>query len=279
MADYLPFLRAGLLMFLGAYFDESERDDAQEPICVAGYVFKPSGYEKFRKRWRYATRIGAKRYEPFHMTDLVGGHGIYKGLSIPERVGLLDHAVDAVTSHAYCGIGTYFDRAEFEAVAPPEWPIVFGSIYGAACQMSVALTAHHLTTQKRCHLRVLYTFERGHKYEDEVDRVLKSIRDNPDQCRNYLYKNHVFEEKGEYGLQAADLLAWTTTKLESGAWQARSFGAFLPSILRLGGKDESQVRYIKITGEGLHRYLREAITLAQSASMTVDLGRHKRAFR
>jgi len=97
-------------MLLGAYFDESERKDSRDPICVAGYVFTPGGYQKFRKRWRHATRIGTVRYEPFHMTDLVAGEGIYDGVGIPERVRLLDHAVAAVTSHAYCGIGVYFEK-------------------------------------------------------------------------------------------------------------------------------------------------------------------------
>lgn len=267
-------------MFLGAYFDESERDDALDPICVAGYVFKPGGYKKFKKRWRHAVKIGSTRFYPFHMTDLVAGHGVYDGLAISERVTLLDNAVDAVTEHAYTGIGVYFDREEFEAVAPPEWPLVFGSIYSAACQMCVALTADHLVTQKRCHLKVLYVFEQGHKYQEEVDRTLKSIRNSPQHRRSYRYQNHLFEFKeNECGLQAGDLLAWATTKLESGGWQARSFGAFIPSILKLGGTDESHVRYIKITGDRLKQYINEAITLAQQATTTVDLGPRKRAFR
>jgi hypothetical protein len=47
LGDILPFVfpnNRGVVLVLGAYFDESERQEAQEPICVGGYLFKPAAY-------------------------------------------------------------------------------------------------------------------------------------------------------------------------------------------------------------------------------------------
>ena len=48
-------------MFIRACFDESIRQDFDEPICVGGYLFKQAAYEKFKRRWhRTVLRYGKR---------------------------------------------------------------------------------------------------------------------------------------------------------------------------------------------------------------------------
>jgi hypothetical protein len=281
VADYLPFVfpsKRGLIMVLAGYFDESERTVADDPICVAGYVFKPSGYDRFRRRFRHALRIGSRRQRAFHMTDLYAGHQEYKGISIADRITLLDHAVGAITSYAYLGVAVYFNRKEFEAIAPPDWPLRYGSIYTAACQMCIHATANLLKTDRRCHLPVLYVFESGHKYQNEVHVMLTEMMRGNDANRKLCsYKRHMFEEKQrEYGLQAADLLAWMVTKLKCG--DAPSLAPWKPSLFALEGTDEHRCFIMELTGDNLRRFLTNAMA-SWPTTPRVDLGPRKRAFR
>jgi hypothetical protein len=90
LGDYFPFLfqnGRGLVVVVAAYFDESEREDAGQPICVGGFMFKPSGYKAFRRYWcSNVLRFRGRRTDPFHMTDLCAGKGVYDGLTIPDRL-------------------------------------------------------------------------------------------------------------------------------------------------------------------------------------------------
>ena len=108
--------RQGMLdrVFIRACFDESIRQDFDEPICVGGYLFKPAAYEKFKRRWhRTVLRYRKRRFTAFHMFDLFAGNDEYEGLLAEDRTAILDAAVTAIGVHAYAGIGTYFDQAEF----------------------------------------------------------------------------------------------------------------------------------------------------------------------
>src|SRR5687767_7167230 len=106
-------------MVLGGYFDESERDDAGQPIVVAGYLFKPANYKEFRRRW-HRDVLNRGRLRHFHATDLCAGRGVYDGMPINQRQTILTAAVDAIRANVYAGIGVHFDRAEFASLAPPD---------------------------------------------------------------------------------------------------------------------------------------------------------------
>ena len=164
LADYLPFLCPngdGAILILTGYFDESERQEAAEPICVGGYLFKQTGYKQFHRYWRREVlRFHGHSFPHFHMTDLCAGRQEYDGLSIPDRQEILSSAVAGITRFAYGGIAIYFDRAEFEAVAPAEWPKYRGSIYSTACHMCLQATASWLR-KWGSGSKVLYVFERG----------------------------------------------------------------------------------------------------------------------
>ena len=246
---------------------------------MGGYLFTAGGYQRFRKRWRHALKLGSHKFPYFHMTDLYAGRGIYDGVSIPDRQLLLSHAVEAITSHAYGGVAVHFDKDEFEGTAPIGWEHVYGSIYSLACQMAMQATSVWLKRDKRCDLRVLYVFERGHKFQHESDAMLRAIADNEREAQYCSYGNHIFEKKEkEYGLQAADVLAWSVTKLHVGHGYRHSIAPWAPSMIKLKATDRHSCVVLSLTGPVLLQFFDNAARSYPSAILA-DAGPRKRAFR
>ena len=264
-------------MVLGGYFDESERQENDEPICVGGFFFKPAAYVKFRRDWhRTVLRYKQRRFTHFHTTDLCAGQREYKGLEIADRVVIMNRAVDAIDKHSYAMLAVQFDKAEFERVAPATWPLLHGSIYTAACQMCLQ-TAGYWLTKWQCPMRVLYVFERGHKFQREADAVMRGISDNEEAQRRFHYRNHIFEEKTkECGLQAADLFAWATTKTRIGR-MTPAFRPFLPAIMRMAATNRTRQKLYPFTGDRLKRFIDEQ--MAANPIYRVDVGPRRRSFK
>jgi hypothetical protein len=157
-------------VFIRACFDESIRQDFDEPICVGGYLFKQAAYEKFKRQWhRTVLHYGKRRFTAFHMFDLFAGNDEYEGLLAEDRAAILDAAVSAIGAHAHAGVGTYFDQAEFERSVPADWAQRYGSIYALACNLCLQATGYWLD-QWQCPMRVDYLFEHGHKHLQEATR-------------------------------------------------------------------------------------------------------------
>jgi hypothetical protein len=254
-------------MVIDAYFDESLREDGAEPICVGGYVFKPTQHERFVRRWhREVLRLpDRRRLTHFHMTDLCAGKGVYRGLTIAERIGILRRAVDVVGDCAYAGLGVQFRQGEFEALAPAEWATYRGSIYSSACGMCVQVTAHWLRRWGCNNIEVRFVFERGHKFQNEANDILNAIAADDDGRKYFKYREHVFAEKNsEYALQAADLFAWSMTKAESinGGAIPSAFRPFAPEVIRLSRRLPGRQNLSFFTGPLLQRYFYEQATIA-----------------
>lgn len=263
-------------MTLNGYFDESERRDKPEQICVGGYLFKPTAYRQFCRQWRRdVLMFEGRAFSAFHATDLVAGRGEYDGLSIPDRVQILDRAVDAITTRMYAGVGVHFYVNEFIAAAPKNWPQGRGSIYSAACQACLHSTAFWMK-ERRNFDRILYVFERGHKFEHEANALLIATGRHEELRREFHYQNHLFEEKqAAYGLHAADLFSWWITKSKSQN-KSRALGAFLAPLFRLSETRADSQRVTQLTGEFLHEFFREQV--AGLPPTSADPGPRKRKF-
>jgi hypothetical protein len=248
------------IVYLRACFDESIRADFDEAICVGGYLFKVAAYERFKRQWhRTVLRHGDRRFTAFHMTDLFAGKKEYDGLRTPDRVAVLDAAIEAVCAHAYAGIGTYFDQAEFERSVEPDWAQNYGSIYSLACQLCLQATGHWLREWK-CPMRVDYLFERGHKHWKEADKRLAAVTKLPDISKTFRYRSHAFVDKGEPGLQTADLFAWTMTRVHAHAAGKPIYPDFVPVLIKLANAPTRQKLH-KVTGDKLKRLLHEHATV------------------
>jgi hypothetical protein len=243
-------------VFIRACFDESIRQDFDEPICVGGYLFKQAAYEKFKRQWhRTVLRYGKRRFTAFHMFDLFAGNDEYEGLLAEDRAAILDAAVSAIGAHAYAGVGTYFDQAEFERSVPADWAQRYGSIYALACNLCLQATGYWLD-QWRCPMRVDYLFEQGHKHLQEADARVKAAVALPGIAKQFHYRSHAFVEKGQPGLQTADLFAYTMTKVQAHIAGKKIYPTLIPPLLKLARAPIPQKLH-KVTGEKLQRLLRE----------------------
>src|SRR5579863_1383684 len=102
-------------MVLRGWFDESIRTGAGDPIAVAGYLFKPTKYKQFVRRWdRTILRRGNRVFTAFHMTDVFAGEREFTGLSITERAELFREAALIINDHMTAGIGVSILQTEFE---------------------------------------------------------------------------------------------------------------------------------------------------------------------
>lgn len=257
-------------------FDESARREASEPICVGGFFFKPAAHAKFKRQWyKTVLRHGARRFPHFHTTDLVAGFKQYRGMNLEDCVAIFENAVTAVEAHAYAMVGIYFDQAEFEKVADPDWPRWFGSIYTAACSMNLQASGYWLR-KWQCPMRVRYTFESGHKFQKEADILLKGIAGNEEACRRFKYGDHGFADKAEEcGLQAADLFVWVTTKVSLGK-APPSLHPFMPAIVRLARVSAPRQKVLVFTGKKLERFFNEQVSA--NPAIVVRFGKKTRTF-
>jgi hypothetical protein len=261
-------------MTLGAYFDESVREtDAPEPISVAGYIFKPRGYRHFIRKWeRMLESAGPEPTTHFHMTHLYARSYEYEGWKPDERAEVLRQAVDAIRKHTFCGISVLFSQTEFEQYAPPEWPIVYGSIYSVSCQVALRVTAYWMD-QNNCHHPVAYVFESGNKFWDEANDVMAAIGTDDGMKREYHYQSHTAMDKLQsYGLQAADLLAWTMTRMSVGVPDNHSMRAFAPHLMRLVEGKSDRYQLFHPEGDLMRRFFQEQTR----PSLIADLRKAKR---
>jgi hypothetical protein len=267
ISDVFAFVwphRTGLVASIVAYFDESEREERDEPIAVGGYFFKPSGYKSFSRYWRSnVLRHRGRHFKHFHMTDLVSGNQQYEGVSISDRVDLLKHAIHAIHEYTHGGVVIHFNRAEFEQQVPPDWAHTHGSIYLAACHMCVQMTGHTLD-EWRNQMSVLYVFERGHKFQSEVEGLLKAVSLDDTARQKFYYGDHLFEQKTEVGLQGSDFFVWLITKaavIEGGP--PRSLQPFIHTIrdFMLSQKQQGdRYRVYPVVGDMLEKFIFEQTT-------------------
>lgn len=264
-------------MLLSAYFDESGMGAADEPFAVAGFVFTPTKYKQFSRRWR--AMLSSSRLTHFHMTDLVGGYGEFRGRSIEERHAILKHAVDIILGTMTVGVGARYSQLEFESIAPSNWPIRFGSHFSLTCQMAVQVTKHALNRKHR-HEKVLYIFETGHKYANEANAVLGRCAVEPDIQARTQYGGHSFLPKGSaLGLEAADLLAWSAAKemvIAAAPESANVSPLIADQIIRLLS-DRSRYLVFTPKGDVLRQFIEDE--LSRPVVPNTYVGPRKRTFR
>ena len=198
-------------------------------------------------------------------------------MSIPDRVRILDAAVDAILSHSLLGVAVHFDREEFESLAPADWPQRFGSIYTFACQLCLQRTADWLKVHK-CNYPVSYVFEHGHGWQAQCDATLTEIgRAKSLRSRLRYHDNRFGGKSGDYGLQAADLLAWTTTKLSILRTDIHKIAPLVASLKRLAPNGGKHTHIDSFTGDKLRTIIQYGMTTP--SLHIVSAGPARRTFR
>lgn len=285
IAAILPFIlegTRGLVMPLVGYFDESVRQDGLEPICVAGYLFKPTSYKQFVRRWKFILKTARPGgIDHLHMTDLVAGRREFEGRTISQRRDVLRQAIALINDTTFGGVGCLFNQAEFERAAPAHWVMRFGSIYSCACQITLQVSGNWLR-KRRVADRVAYVFESGHKFQAEANALFSGLCQHQDYKDEFRYHSHTFIDKRRAcGLQAADLLAWAFTKayvrVERDEPLTGSIRAFAPELLGLIEAGD-RMHIAALTGEKLKQFIDEQLNPSGDV-VVVSAGPRKKALR
>jgi hypothetical protein len=264
-------------MALGAFFDESEADTHDDPLSVAGYVFKPRDYERFDRQWRRMLRNAPGGRLPFiHMKDLFHGQKTAKDRTFAQRRDIINQASQLIADYMLCGAGVQFRQDEFEREAPTNWPEYFGSIYGSACQLCMRSTVHWLTTNNVAG-SVVYAFEKGHKRAVEADRIITGVCSDPAARRKFRYKSHFFAEKpAAAGLQASDMLAWLGTQIAVNR-QFSDAGRVLVEKYVRDSLGDHRYFVANFTGPRLRKFIDQQLNAPLTGPF--DVGIRKKAFR
>lgn len=278
----LPFIlpnSGGLILILAGFFDESERREKSEPICVAGYIFKPKGYKHFARKWARMLGSGPTPTTHFHMTTLYARSYQYDGWSLEDRAAVLRQAVDAIRKHAYCGISVLLSQSEFEQLAPTTWRYEHGSIYTAACQMALRAASYWMDEHVQ-DAPIAYAFESGHRFWDEANAVLTGTGQHPELKRLYRYHSHTAIDKEKAcGLQAADLLAWVMTRLDVGVPINHSMREFAPILQRLVEGQSPKYQLFHPSGDLMRRFFAEQMNATPVWLRMPDVPAYSRAQR
>jgi hypothetical protein len=288
LGDFAPFFVNGsrawfmTLGSYGAFFDESERLAANDPLCVAGFTLKDTAYRQFSREWgRFLkTALHGRGLSAMHTTDLVQGQEEFEGVSIPDRIECLTRAADIICRHALLVTGAMVDQKEFESEAGPEWPARLGGSYTTMCQRAAQTTATWLQ-QKRRYQPVIYTFEAGHVWQSQTDKVFESIGRTDFLRKLYQYGHHTFVPKSRcYGAQAADIAAWLSVRIHIGG-SPRSVRAFIPPLADMvrhfNLREDSMIRVL--TGDVLKDFIKQQRERPVEQDIVTDVGPAKRRFR
>jgi hypothetical protein len=104
------------LFMLRLYIDDGGKDRSKRglggtpSLCAAGYVAHEDDWTRLESIW--PTIMGEK---VMHATDLIAGHGAFKGMSQPRRRAMLSNAVNAVNAATLFAIGIHIPVSTFHA--------------------------------------------------------------------------------------------------------------------------------------------------------------------
>jgi hypothetical protein len=193
--------RPGVVVFLRAYFDESERPEGT--FTVSGYAFQSDQAKRFDRSWRKML----DPYKIFRTADLNSRKGIYEGIASSKRDAMIREAVRIVNQRFSVGVAISCSVKQFARLRPKSLrfhrdPYPFLCHFCVA-KMSALLGANNIAGN------VAYFFEAGHKCQGDANRLMELVHANPHFKSRFHYKSHTFLDKEDATpLQAADLLAW-----------------------------------------------------------------------
>ena len=214
---------------LEAYIDESgtQSKDTRSLLFLAAYVAESDNWAKVSTEW---TQLLKEYKVPhFHMNELRNvTKGLYRHLSMPARMRLLDGLIGTLKKYALFGCLITLRPHEYAIVADQQFRNRYGSAYGMCVNLLLRQLHNSLLNPLSGPETINVFLERGHANEGDAIRQLKDWKELTDPPPNEVEGQPVerkvpcFERTdllriGTYGsgtkdqmppLHAADLLAY-----------------------------------------------------------------------
>jgi len=163
-----------------AYIDESnEMGDAV--FAVGGFAGHENEWNAIEPLWIASLPAGI---DYFHATDCFGGREQFKGMSIPERVRLLDNLTDLIVARKLYLAAGVIDVPTYKKISPKHLENEFwGNKYAAAFGVPVEYTCQLQNNPNNpfpepggelCHF-----FVEKNEYTPSAERILTNMRNDP----------------------------------------------------------------------------------------------------
>jgi hypothetical protein len=191
--------RSTRLVFIEAYFDETNTHSGSSMYSMAGYVFEKDKAIALQEEWQpILDRFGL---QSFHMVDCAHGNRAFKKVSKENRILISTSFIDLVGKYAELGIASKF----ITTFGANEFIKDYFSFFCGLCMAAV-----RGYTEKRSDIDgVVYFFERGNDNQTNADAYVRSAMASHGVSEAHKYINHAFIPKEHCAaIQAADMLAW-----------------------------------------------------------------------
>jgi hypothetical protein len=183
---------------VAGYFDESGDLDMPPGIfCVSGYFVAVEAAKLMDTEWGKVLEKHKLPY--FHMVDCAHGTGVFKDLPKEERVEVVKELIALIKLFTLEGFSIFATASAFHAIDDAQ------DIY-SYCASSCASALQMFLKMGRVQGDIAYFFEQGHKSKGKAyTNIAQKVKRSADTL--------TFAPKEDIRLlQAADLLAWQSTK-------------------------------------------------------------------
>ena len=186
-----------------AYFDESGTDEKSPDLVVAGYIFLSENVAPFEAEWR--AMLDKYGLPFFHAVDCMHGAGVFKHLTLEERIAAQTDAIEIIKKYGAKGIALSIDKAVFPAIGHPAlWTTPYTFLCG-----QVLFGVRNWADAIGFHGEVEYVYEAGADGQSKAAEETAHALLNDESLPVFRYGKHRHATKtDDMGLQAADLLAW-----------------------------------------------------------------------
>ena len=189
---------------LVAYLDESMENKPLPVTSVAGYLFESDSYLAFHSGMDSLLKPLGIEY--FRMFECNNASDQFAGRSDSECLAVEKSVIKLIRSHAILGVSVSVSEATYKLMSPVAHEEE--TTYNPLCQWCM-WEVGKWADRNSFNGEVAYFFESGHRDQEWTDRNLKKIEIDEFIKQKCRYRSHTFiGKKKEYGLQAADLLAW-----------------------------------------------------------------------
>jgi hypothetical protein len=194
---------------LEIYFDDSLTLDW---VAAACFVSSERQWGAFNRGLR---ALGKREgFVDFHMTDLAGGYGEFKGWENSRKKRVYKEMAGLIRAHIQHGFAIAFQRSDYDACVPEyikndlgrqHYPVAVDFLIGKFMEW-------RLRHAKGAGIQ--YVFDRstkGKNIRTEIQRIEDNIRKIPGESEKFGLSKDGFSEQSKstfLPLQAADVLAW-----------------------------------------------------------------------
>lgn len=198
-------------MFLvEGYFDESgDLEVSPGVFCVSGYFIKPDQAYEMDREWLAVLEKFQLGY--FHMVDCAHGAEGFQHLNKNERIAVVTDLIAIIKKYTLEGFSIIAKADSYRSQLKA--PDVYSD-----CASGCVRAVQTFLKMQRVDGDVAYFFEKGHKNRHTAYKYIADGLKRPNDSLTFAAKEQVRL------LQAADLLAWQSTKYAKDYFYARMRG-------------------------------------------------------